>query len=367
MAQTSIFATARPLVARWLFLCAGLVYLMVVVGGLTRLTESGLSIVEWAPIMGTLPPLNDAEWERTFALYKAFPEYQKVNQGMSLAEFKGIFWLEYIHRLIGRLIGIVIFVPWLWLVVRRRLPGRLALRLAAIFALGGAQGVLGWWMVKSGLIDDPRVSPYRLTAHLGLAVLIYALLIWTALRLLPQDRAPLDDAGRRLGKGAVGVLALVTLTILSGGFVAGLDAGLTYNTFPLMDGRLIPDGYAMLEPWPRNLAENVPAVQFNHRLLGITTLIVGTVFAVMMHRRAGGNGPLARLATALLALALLQPSLGIATLLLVVPIWLASLHQAVALALFTVALVTTYRLNQAPESDSRIRPLNQAGEPALKG
>jgi cytochrome c oxidase assembly protein subunit 15 len=352
MAQTSIFATARPAVAGWLFLCAGLVYLMIVVGGLTRLTESGLSIVEWAPIMGTLPPLSQAEWERTFDRYKAFPEYQKVNRGMSLAEFKGIFWLEYLHRLLGRLIGIVFLAPWAWLVARRRLPVGLALRLAAIFALGGLQGVLGWWMVKSGLVDDPRVSPYRLAAHLGLAVLIYALLVWTALRLLEPRQLPTTPPGR-LAPAANGLLGLVVLTIVSGAFVAGLDAGLTYNTFPLMDGRLVPDGYAMLAPWPRNLTENIAAVQFNHRLLGMTTLVAGVAFAVVLGRRTT-NRPLASLAKGLLALALLQPALGIATLLLVVPVWLASLHQVVALALFTVALVTVFHLH---------RP---ASQPALK-
>lgn len=352
MAQTSIFATARPAVAGWLFLCAGLVYLMIVVGGLTRLTESGLSIVEWAPIMGTLPPLSEAEWEKTFAQYKAFPEYQKVNRGMSLNEFKGIFWLEYLHRLLGRLIGVVFLAPWAWLVARRRLPVGLALRLAAIFALGGLQGVLGWWMVKSGLVDDPRVSPYRLAAHLGLAVLIYALLVWTALRLLAPRQLPATPPGR-LAPAANGLLALVVLTIVSGAFVAGLDAGLTYNTFPLMDGRLVPDGYAMLAPWPRNLTENIAAVQFNHRLLGMTTLVAGVAFAVVLGRRTTDR-PLAGLAKGLLALALLQPALGIATLLLVVPVWLASLHQVVALALFTVALVTVFHLH---------RP---ASQPALK-
>jgi cytochrome c oxidase assembly protein subunit 15 len=345
MAQTSIFATARPGIAGWLFICAALVYLMVVVGGLTRLTESGLSIVEWAPIMGTLPPLSQADWERTFDLYKAFPEYQKVNRGMSLDEFKGIFWLEYVHRLLGRLIGLVFILPWLWLVVRRRLPMPLAFRLAGIFALGGGQGVLGWWMVKSGLVDDPRVSPYRLAAHLALAVLIYALLIWTALQISRPGRGAPSEAEARLAPGAIGLLILVSLTIVSGAFVAGLDAGLTYNTFPLMDGRLVPDGYGTLDPWIRNLAENVAAVQFNHRLLGIATLIVGATFAILLHRRAAA-GPLRGLAKWLGGLALLQPGLGIATLLLVVPIWLASLHQAVALALFTAALVAALRLGR---------------------
>jgi len=343
MIETSPLHPPRPLVARWLFLCAGLVFLMIAVGGLTRLTESGLSIVEWAPIMGTFPPLSESAWQQTFEQYKAFPEYQKVNRGMSLEQFKGIFWLEYLHRLLGRLIGLVFFLPWLWLVIRRRLPGRLAVRLLAIFALGGAQGALGWWMVASGLVDDPRVSPYRLAAHLVLAVLIYALLIWTALGLLPDRPSPPPTGGRRLLPGGIGVLALVSVTIVSGAFVAGLDAGLTYNTFPLMDGRLVPEGYFLLEPWIRNLAENVAAVQFNHRLLGITTLIAGVTFAFAL-RRLGGKGSFGHLGAALMALALLQPALGIATLLLVVPIWLASIHQVVALLLFTVALVTVYRL-----------------------
>ena len=242
---------------------------MVVVGGVTRLTLSGLSITEWKPVIGILPPLSAAQWAAEFARYKEIPEYRLIHFGMTLAEFKDIYFWEYAHRLLGRLIGVVFAVPLLWFWLRGRLPRRLLLPLAGILALGFAQGALGWYMVESGLADRVEVSQYRLVAHLVLALAIYAAILWVALGLA---RGPAQqDLGRRWRRTAEAVLVLVALTIAAGGFVAGTRAGLVYSTFPLMDGRLIPAGYGQLHPFLLNWFENVAAVQFNHRLLAMAT------------------------------------------------------------------------------------------------
>lgn len=324
-------AASRPgfdAVTLWLAIVAAMVFAMVVIGGITRLTQSGLSIVSWDPIMGVIPPLTEAAWKEAFGAYQRFPEYQSVNYGMTLEEFKGIFWWEYIHRLWGRLIGLAYALPFLWFLLRGRVRGRFAWQLAGIFALGGLQGVMGWVMVQSGLVDMPSVSPYRLTAHLGLAFLIFLLLLWIILgRTLPP--APGAPGIRRPATVAF-VLALVTMA--AGGFVAGLDAGMTYNTFPLMDGRLVPDGLLMLEPVWRNPFENVTMVQFNHRLLAIATVIA--VLALVLASTRHDLPPRAQAAvyTAFVAV-LAQTALGIVTLLLVVPVALGALHQAGALTL----------------------------------
>jgi len=326
--------TSSRAVAAWLFFCCAMIFAMVVIGGVTRLTESGLSITEWKPAAGAIPPLNEGAWQDAFAKYQQIPQYREHNAGMTLAEFKTIFWWEFVHRLWGRLIGVVYAVPLLWFVLRGHVRGRLAGRLAAIFMLGGLQGVLGWYMVKSGLVDRISVSQYRLTAHLGLALLIYAATLWTALDLL-QPR----PAGTRLSHAALGFAGLVFVTMLAGGFVAGLDAGMSYNTFPLMDGRFVPAGYLDETPWWLNFFENVAAVQFNHRILAMTTLVAAIALAI-----AGRNAaPRARaLALATGAMAALQAVLGISTLLLVVPIPLAAAHQAGAVALLTLALATAH-------------------------
>jgi cytochrome c oxidase assembly protein subunit 15 len=331
-------ATARsdaPAVARWLLLCAAMVLAMVLIGGITRLTESGLSIVEWQPLVGTIPPLSDADWQALFQKYQTSPQFKQVNRGMTLGEFKSIFWWEYIHRLWGRLIGLVFALPFLWFLARRQIAGALVWKLGGIFALGAAQGAMGWYMVASGLVDRPEVSQYRLTAHLGLALLIYALLLWTAWNLRGARLG--DAAPAAMRRGAAGLLILVTVAVLAGGFVAGLDAGLLYNTFPLMEGRLVPPDYLATEPWWRDVFENRATVQFHHRLLGIATLAAAGVYAW----RTLGPGtprPVRRAAAALAHTAALQVALGIATLLLVVPVSLAALHQAGAMALFTAAL-----------------------------
>jgi len=330
-------------VARWLLLCAGMVLAMVLIGGITRLTESGLSIVEWQPLVGTIPPLGDADWQALYQKYQTSPQFAQVNRGMTLAEFKGIFWWEYVHRLWGRLIGLVFALPFLWFLARRRISRAQAWKLGGIFALGGAQGAMGWYMVASGLVDRPEVSQYRLTAHLGLALLIYALLLWTAWGL--RGASPSTAAAAALRRDATVLLVLVTVTVLAGGFVAGLDAGLIYNTFPLMEGRLVPPDYLATEPWWRDVFENRATVQFHHRLLGIASLVAA---AVLAWRALGAETPrpVRRAAVALAHIAALQVALGVATLLLVVPVPLAALHQAGAMALFTAALWLRFVLSR---------------------
>src|SRR5271155_1419927 len=228
----------RRAVAAWLFICCALVSVLVVVGGVTRLTHSGLSITEWDPIVGTLPPLSDGDWSEAFIRYRSTPEYRQVNPDMDLEAFKHIYWWEYAHRLLGRAIGVAFLLPYLWFLIRRQIPLGYAGALAAIFALGGLQGALGWYMVQSGLVDDPRVSHLRLTAHLGLAFLIFGAMLWVALSLSrPRPASPDKPALRRFASLLVG---LVYLMVLAGGLVAGIRAGFAYNSFPRMNGHWVP-------------------------------------------------------------------------------------------------------------------------------
>jgi cytochrome c oxidase assembly protein subunit 15 len=333
---------AAKQVGAWLLLCCALVFAMVVIGGITRLTHSGLSIVEWQPLVGSIPPLDQAQWQEVFEKYQRTPEYQKVNRGMSLAAFKNIFWWEYFHRLLGRAIGLVFFIPLLYFMIRAQIDRALAWRLLLIFVLGGLQGALGWYMVKSGLVDDPRVSQYRLTAHLGLAFLIYAAMFRTALGLLSPESSA--DPGRyRFHRYALTLSVLIFVMALSGGLVAGIHAGRAYNTFPLMNGHIIPPGYFMLEPWYQNFFSNVAAVQFNHRLIAWLLLVAIPLF--WLGTRALQLRPRARRACNLLPVALLvQIALGISTLLSVVPVPLAAAHQAGALLLLTAAVWATHEL-----------------------
>lgn len=337
--------TARKQVAGWLALCCFMIFAMVILGGVTRLTGSGLSMVEWDPIFGVVPPLNEAQWEDVFAEYRESPEYRKINVGMDLQGFKSIYWFEYSHRLLGRSIGTVFLIPFLYFLVRRKLSRRLIPRLFIAFVLGGLQGLLGWYMVQSGLVDHPHVSQYRLTAHLALALLIYAYLLWLLFDLLlPRHTARLPFQGLR--KAAAGVLGMVSLTIVSGGFVAGLKAGHAYNTFPKMGDRWLPPAGWMLEPGWRNLFENIATVQFDHRLLATLTLISVLTFW-FYGNRAPLPGSAKRGIHLLLLFALVQVSLGIATLLLHVPVALGATHQAGALVLLTVALFVNHRLQRA--------------------
>jgi cytochrome c oxidase assembly protein subunit 15 len=366
----------RP-IAVWLLVCCAMIVAMVVIGGITRLTVSGLSITEWQPVAGALPPLTEADWLAEFDKYRQTAQYQLINAGMSLASFKTIYLWEYVHRLWGRLIGAAYALPLLYFLLRRRVPRRLVLPLAGVLLLGFLQGALGWYMVTSGLADRVEVSQYRLVAHLALALAIYAVMLWTALGLLESPSPALWErvarvARREHGEGdgngaaarpltttlspdggegvffwwrraAEAVIVLVALTILAGGFVAGLKAGLTYNTFPLMDGSLVPAGYAQLQPFVLNWFENVGAVQFDHRLLATATIAAALIMWAAGQRAALPRP--ARLALhALLAAAALQFALGVLTLLLVVPIALAAAHQAGAVLLLTAAIVLRHVL-----------------------
>ena len=319
-----------------------MVFAMVVLGGVTRLTGSGLSIAEWRPIMGALPPLSDAEWQRVFEIYKETPEFQKVNSHFDVNDFKGIFWLEYLHRVLGRLLGFVFALPLVYFVARKYISVRELPWYLLMLALGGAQGLIGKIMVASGQVDAPQVSHYRLTAHLGAAVLVYALMFWRSLSLLnPTDTGPRHPWYRRTAV----VTALIAITILSGGFVAGLDAGLVYPTFPMMGKYWFPPELFSLDPFWRNFFDHRATVQFDHRLLAITTFVLIVIywfrarFADLPSRSRRGTN-------ALLHTGVLQVILGISTLVLVVPVWLAASHQAVAMLLFTVALYLQHGLRR---------------------
>jgi len=319
-------------VAAWLFAVAIMILLMVILGGVTRLTHSGLSMVEWKPVTGWLPPLSEAAWMEAFDKYKAYPQYQKLNLGMSLEEFKSIYWPEFLHRVWGRVIGVAFFLPFVFFVIKGWVKGLLARRLFIIFVIGALQGGMGWFMVMSGMVDRPDVSQYRLTAHLGLAIVLYGYILWTALGVLGKGMtAPLVDP--KLPSRAMALLGLIFITILSGGFVAGLDAGFTYNTFPLMDGDLIPDGILEVTPIYLNPFENLIMVQFNHRVLAIVVLIFSLALWNWV-RRVKPSAESLVATNMFAACAVLQVTLGILTLLLVVPVSIAAAHQAVAVILF---------------------------------
>lgn len=334
-------STDRRVVAAWLLLCAALVFAIVVIGGVTRLTRSGLSIVEWQPLIGALPPLSQAEWQVLFAKYQLTPEFRLVNFDMDLEGFKRIFWWEYFHRLLGRLIGGVFLLPLLWFLARRRLERRLAWQLTAVFLLGAFQGALGWYMVKSGLVDDPQVSHFRLTAHLGLALAIFAAELWIALDLLTPGTAP----RRETAALPLALAAFVFVMALSGAFVAGLRAGYAYNTFPLMNGHFVPPEILMLEPWWRNFLYNMATVQFVHRAL--FWLLAVLVPLAWWRARATAA---AAAANALLAVFALQAALGILTLLSGVPVALAAAHQGGAVLLLGASLWFAHRSCAASSS-----------------
>ena len=324
------------ILAIWLFVVIAMVFVMVVLGGVTRLSHSGLSMVEWKPVTGWLPPLSEAAWMEVFDKYKLSPEFQKVNKHMELDGFKSIFWLEFLHRLWGRLIGVAFFVPFMVFFVRGWVSWGLAPKLALMFVLGGLQGVMGWYMVKSGLVDRPDVSQYRLTAHFSLALIIIGTIEWVALGLLfPKRFGATGKASLGRFSVIIGVWAFVTA--LSGGFVAGLDAGFAYNTFPLMDGVFLPPDLYQLSPLYLNLFEDVTSVQFNHRLLAEALFVL--VAIMWLKARRLELSPRRRLAVNCLgAVVLVQVALGITTLLLVIPMALAAAHQAGAVIVFMTAL-----------------------------
>ena len=334
----------REIIAMWLLIVCAMVFIMVVLGGVTRLTHSGLSMVDWKPATRWLPPMAQAEWQHLFDLYKQFPEFQKMNADMDLEGFKGIFWLEFLHRLWGRIIGIAFLVPALVFVGMRWVDRRLGANLVVMFILGGLQGVLGWYMVKSGLVDRPDVSQYRLTAHFSAALVIIGYMFWVAMSLRNPERHPTWDGGGKPPYRFARLLAgMVFVTALSGGFVAGLDAGLTYNTFPLMDGDFIPAGIFSTQPPWLAAFEDVTTVQFDHRILAETTFVLVMLF--WLRSRGGGLSDRARsAANAFGLMALIQVGLGISTLLLVVPVPLAALHQAGAVLLFATSLWAAHSL-----------------------
>ena len=308
------------------------------VGGITRLTHSGLSITEWQPLVGAIPPLSQADWETLFAKYRESPQFRQVFPGMDLAGFKGIFWWEYIHRLLGRVIGLVFLLPFLFFYFKKMLSKPLVWKLAGLFVLGALQGAMGWTMVQSGLVDDPRVSHLRLTAHLGLALLIFSVEFWLALEVLKVKS--------KKNPFALAVAGVVFLMALSGGLVAGLRAGHAYNSFPLMNGHLIPPDAFLLEPWWRNFFWNVATVQLVHR--AVFWLLLALIPLLWWQAR---RTPAKIAAHHLLGMFVLQSALGVSTLLLAVPVPLAAAHQAGAVLLLACALWTTQRLQAHSNQD----------------
>jgi cytochrome c oxidase assembly protein subunit 15 len=345
--RTRPAAARRDAVRVWLYLVAVLVLLMVIVGGATRLTGSGLSITEWQPIMGTVPPFSEAAWQEAFDKYRQIPQYKLLNAGMSLSAFKAIYWWEWTHRFLARLVGAAFLLPFLYFLARGLIGRALLARLASIFALGALQGFIGWYMVRSGLVDRTDVSQYRLALHLSLAVAIFGALLWVALSLRPGRIGEASAASTAWQRARGGLIAaLVLMQIVAGAFVAGLKAGFGYNTWPLMEGRLVPNGLGAMSPWWANLFENALTVQFNHRLLAY--LIALVVFWHLWRLMRSASGSAARPSGLALAWAVLaQIGLGIWTLLAQVPVALGLAHQALAVALFGIALWHWHRLRHA--------------------
>jgi heme a synthase len=333
--RTPVVANDVSAIRLWLLAVAALVLLMVAVGGATRLTGSGLSITEWKPLIGAIPPLSAADWAIAFGKYQQIPQYAKVNAGMSLPEFKTIFWWEWGHRFLGRVIGLAFALPMLWFAVRGRLPKGLLPKLLGLLALGGLQAGIGWYMVASGLVDRVDVSQYRLALHLGTAFAIFGGLIWIAMGLQSRSASMIHLQTVTIGqrRGAALVAALIGLQVGLGALVAGLKAGLTYNTWPLMDGQLIPNGLGTISPWYLNLFENITTVQFNHRMAAYA--VTGVVFWHGLSLiRSADDERLRQSAGLLMAAVLAQVLLGIWTLLAVVPVSLGVIHQAGAAVLF---------------------------------
>lgn len=333
---------SRP-VAIWLFFVAALVFAMVVVGGATRLTDSGLSITEWKPILGALPPMSDEAWRHSFELYKQIPQYQLVNPNMTLDEFKGIFWWEWAHRFLGRVVGVAFAIPFLVFLIRRDIPRRLVWRCGVMLALGGLQGLVGWWMVSSGLSERVSVAPERLMTHLGLALLLFVVLIWTALDA--WNGAPRVEERSPWRGWAIAFLGAVYFQSLLGALVAGNDAGLIYNDWPLMNGRFFPADYAGAGFWG-TLAHSQAAVQFNHRLFAYALFVGAIAMAVIAWRDRALviDGKRAALAVAMTVT--LQAALGVWTLMAAVPISLGVLHQAGAAVLLAVTTMFAWRVRR---------------------
>lgn len=354
--------SASRAVRWWLLAVAALIALMVLVGGATRLTESGLSIVEWKPVTGTLPPLTDAQWHEAFEGYKKIPQYRELNAGMSLGEFKTIFWWEWSHRLLGRFIGMAYLLPFLWFLWRGAFNAELKRRLWLIFGLGALQGAIGWWMVASGLSQRTEVSQYRLAVHLLLALIIFSAIVWTLRRM--SERPPII-APLRLKITSVALLALTFLQIYFGALVAGLRAGRVYNTWPEIDGAFIPSTARLFfeEPWWRNLFDNTLTVQFEHRMTAYALLALALWHAIDATRARAASAVIGG-AWWMVAAIIVQATLGILTLLNQVPIDLALAHQAVAIVVLTLAVLQAERfaMRQAqPRAKDSAIPIGQPG------
>jgi len=350
----------RRVIRAWLLVVAALVFMTAAVGGATRLTGSGLSIVEWRPVVGAVPPLSEPAWHVEFAKYKTIPQYQELNRGMSLEEFKFIYWWEWGHRLLGRLIGVVFLLPFLWFLWQSWIKPELRLRLWAIFGLGAFQGAVGWWMVSSGLADRVSVSQYRLAFHLALACAIFAMLLWTAQRLKPREPADAEAGPPPIRRSAMLLVVLVLVQIYLGALVAGSRAGLAYNTWPLIDGALVPELSSLFfeRPWWRNFFENALMVQFNHRMVAYALWLAAIVHAVCVLRRL--DEPNGMFGAVILACAVtVQAVLGIMTLVYHVPLGLALVHQAMAVVTLAIAVVHAERV-----SPRRVAPVSTE-KPAL--
>ena len=330
----------------WLLSIAALIAIMVLVGGATRLTESGLSIVEWKPVTGTLPPLGEAQWTQAFEAYKTIPQYRELNAGMTLDQFRTIYWWEWSHRLLGRVIGAAYLLPFLWFLWRGVLSADLKRRLWLIFGLGALQGAVGWWMVASGLTQRTEVSQYRLATHLVLALLIFAAIVWTVRRMGDRNASVVSA---RLRITSVALLVLTFVQLYLGALVAGLRAGRVYNTWPEIDGALIPSASRLFfeEPWWRNLFDNALTVQFEHRMTAYALIVLAILHAVDAIRSHAGTA-VVNGAAWLAAAMTLQAALGIFTLLYQVPIDLALAHQAVAMVVLTLAILQVERLAAQP-------------------
>jgi cytochrome c oxidase assembly protein subunit 15 len=360
--MTVLALSARPRAVRiWLLAVAALMLVTLLVGGATRLTGSGLSIVEWRPVTGVVPPLDEAAWQAEFAKYQTIPQYRELNRGMSLAEFKTIYWWEWWHRLLARVVGAAFLLPLLWFLWRGEIAPSLRWRLWTIFALGGVLAAVGWWMVSSGLTERVSVSQYRLAFHLTLACFIYAMILWTVQQL--RWHAPLDLPAR-IRIGAMALLVLLLVQIYLGALVAGLRGGLMHNTWPLIDGSLIPDSARLFfhRPLWRNFFENPLTVQFDHRIVGYA-LVVGALLHAADVARSARGGPALAGALALAAVIVVQAALGVLTLIHQVPLALALAHQGMAIAALTVAIVHAQRLER-PRSAHAGRPAALPSAPA---
>jgi len=331
-------------IAYWLIAVALLIYAMVILGGVTRLTGSGLSMVEWSPIIGAIPPLTDQEWQTTFEKYQQFPEYQEVNKTMNVSEFKQIFLFEYSHRMLGRFIGLAFLIPFLFFFYKKKIRHSLTPKLIIMFVLGGLQGLLGWYMVKSGLVNDPHVSQYRLSAHLIAAMLIYTYILWVAWGLLnPRPKNDWVRGIESLRRHSRIAMSAIIVMIISGAFVAGTHAGIGFNTFPLMNGDVIPNGLFAMSPFYLNFFENPTTIQFDHRLIAFALMIyIPFLWFKSTRFTLSKRGQIAF--HLLLVAFIIQIILGISTLLMAVPVPLAALHQAGALLLLTAILNCLHQL-----------------------